>query len=90
MFKSADTNMPFDLKLMYQEAVIDEVIYPGRKWRVRYQGSWWDARSEQLNMTLDIGATVYVIGRQNLVLLIQSIPPYFKPPHNQSRQRRLL
>lgn len=52
------------------EAVIDEVLVPGRRWRVRYRGSFWQACSSRLNAQFHPRQIVRVIGRQNLTLII--------------------
>lgn len=52
------------------EAVIDEVIVPGKKWRVRYRGSFWQASSSWIDVQFQPRQIVRVIGRQNLTLII--------------------
>ncbi|MEM6737818.1 MAG: NfeD family protein [Bacteroidota bacterium] len=53
------------------EAVVDEVIHPGREWRIRYQSIFWRARAATSGCNFKPGDVVYVVGRQGLVLLVQ-------------------
>lgn len=52
------------------EAVVDEVLVPGKKWRVRYRASFWQACSPQVHVQFQPQQVVRVIGRQNLTLII--------------------
>ncbi|NEP15755.1 MAG: hypothetical protein F6J97_02505 [Leptolyngbya sp. SIO4C1] len=52
-------------------AVIEDVLEQGHEWRVRYQASFWRARSTQPDAEFLPEDKVYVVGRENLVLLIQ-------------------
>ena len=52
------------------EAVVDEVIHPKRLWRVRFCGSWWDARCEE-GVTLAVGDIVRVISHENITLFVK-------------------
>lgn len=54
------------------EAVIEDVLTPGKEWRVRYKASFWKAGSNTVNLDLLPKDTVHVIGRQNLKLIIQA------------------
>ena len=56
-----------------QEAVITDVLRQNEEWRVRYQASYWHARSVQPDVRLQSNDRVYVVGRHNNVLLIQPI-----------------
>lgn len=55
------------------EAVIEDVVEPGRQWRVRYEASFWKARSVQTGMQFLPKQIVRVVGRQNLTLIIQAL-----------------
>ena len=53
------------------EAVIEDVLEPGKQWRVRYQASFWKACSSSLDLQLHPKEIVRVVGRHNLTLIIQ-------------------
>ena len=53
-----------------QEAIVMEVIQPGRQWRVSFSGSYWNARCSQ-EAPLQPGDVVYVVDRQNITLIIE-------------------
>ena len=53
-----------------QEAIVMEVIRPGKQWRVHYSGSYWNARCPQA-VPLQPGDIVYVVGRQNITLIVE-------------------
>lgn len=55
------------------EAVIEDVLEPGKEWRVRYKASFWKAHAIKANLHLSPKDIVQVVGRQNLTLLIQAI-----------------
>jgi len=55
---------------MDQEALVLETIEPGKTGRVKFQGSWWAARSTQ-PFSLSPGQTVQVIGRWNITLYVE-------------------
>lgn len=54
------------------EAVIEDVIEPGKQWRVRYQASFWKAYAAKANIQFAPKDIVEVIGRHNLTLVIQA------------------
>lgn len=60
----------FDAQLA--EATIDKVVSQGEKWRVKYQATTWSARCVRAGVNLSPDDTVYVVGRQNLTLLIDT------------------
>jgi membrane protein implicated in regulation of membrane protease activity len=53
-----------------QEAIVDEEIQPNCVGRVHFQASWWPARCEQ-EVTLVRGQIVYVVGTDNITLLVE-------------------
>ena len=53
-----------------QEAIVMEVIRPGKQWRVSFGGSYWNARCPQ-EASLQPGDIVYVVDRQNITLIIE-------------------
>ncbi len=55
------------------EAVVDKVISQGEKWRVKYQATTWAARCVREDTCLSPDDVVYVVGRQNLTLLIDTV-----------------
>lgn len=54
-------------------AIIEYVVEPGTKWRVRYRATSWTAQCTQAGITLASEDKVYVVGRQGLTLLITPI-----------------
>ena len=57
-----------------QEAKICGVLRRGVEWQVHYQGTYWTARALDASTQFSTNERVHVVGRQNLVLLIESIP----------------
>ena len=57
-----------------QEAKVCGVLRRGVEWQVQYQGTYWTARAIDASAQFSTNERVHVVGRQNLVLLIQSIP----------------
>lgn len=57
-------------KRMEQEAIVTDVSRQGREWRVRYQGTFWTAYCTLPDMEFYPGDRVYVVGRQNIALMI--------------------
>jgi membrane protein implicated in regulation of membrane protease activity len=53
------------------EAIVDEVTAFNNRWRVKFQGVYWFAKSE-LPMNLVPGDRVSIVGRCHLYLLIES------------------
>lgn len=51
-------------------AIVDEAIVPHFGGRVRFHNSWWPALCQQ-NITLLPGEILYVVGRYNIVLLVE-------------------
>jgi membrane protein implicated in regulation of membrane protease activity len=54
------------------QAEVDEVIQPGRAGRIKINGTWWYAQCS-LNIMLGKGATVHVVGINNITLLVEPI-----------------
>ena len=52
------------------EGVVDRVVYQTRLWRVKFQGTYWNAKSKR-SVTLIPGDLVRVVGMQNTNLLIE-------------------
>ncbi len=55
------------------EAVVDEVIQPNHRGRVRYQGSHWPARCSQA-ITLEEGTICSVVNIQGITLIVIPTP----------------
>lgn len=55
------------------EAVVDEEIQPHQLGRVKFRGSYWNARSTQA-VTFVPGEVVLVVGRENITLLVERLP----------------
>lgn len=53
-----------------KEAIVEEIIKPGKCGRVRYRGSWWQARCVDA-VTIAPGETVYVVCRHALTLIVR-------------------
>jgi membrane protein implicated in regulation of membrane protease activity len=51
------------------EAVVEEVIQPNHRGRVRYKGSYWPARYQQ-SITLEEGTTCSVVNIQGITLIV--------------------
>lgn len=58
-----------------QQATVCRVLHEGWEWQVQFQGSYWTARSVDTVTTFCPNDRVYVVGRQNLLLLIQPTMP---------------
>ncbi|MGP1375226.1 MAG: NfeD family protein [Almyronema sp.] len=54
------------------EGTIDEIVEPGKLWRVKYQATLWLARSHQLG-NFRPGEWVKVVDRKGLVLFIEPL-----------------
>ena len=57
------------------EAVVHKVVQQGKAWRISFEGTFWTARCTQ-EVILNPGDVVYVVGRQSITLLIESIPSF--------------
>lgn len=61
-----------------QEAEIIKVMRPNKEWRIKYQGTYWTARSETL-IPFEVGDRVKVLGhptdgdRVSTILLIERL-----------------
>lgn len=51
------------------EAVVDEVIQPNHRGRVRYKGSYWPARCQRA-ITLEEGTICSVVNIQGITLIV--------------------
>jgi membrane protein implicated in regulation of membrane protease activity len=56
----------------FEEAIVSEEIRPNECGRVRFQSSWWSARCDK-NTTFKPGDLVYVVGIDNITLLVEGI-----------------
>ncbi|MEG3846901.1 NfeD family protein [Microcoleus sp. herbarium19] len=56
-----------------KQAIVDEEIPPYGVGRVRFQASWWPARCDRA-VTLVRGEIVYVVGIDNITLLVEPLP----------------
>jgi len=56
-----------------QEARICQVLEEGHKWQVRFQATYWSARAVDASTVFHVDDRVRVVGRKNLVLLIQKL-----------------
>lgn len=59
----------FDPMQFEGEAVIEEVVVPGKKWRIYFRGTWWNAISTQ-SIACNPQETVYVVGRTGITLIV--------------------
>lgn len=55
------------------EAIVVDVLALNKEWQVDFQATYWIARSYR-PLSLKIGDTVRVIGRQNNTLFIETLP----------------
>jgi len=60
------------MKGFEDEAIVAASICPHQSGQVKFQGSWWRARSI-LNACIPEGAIVRVVGRVNLTLMVEPI-----------------
>lgn len=58
-----------DIAKEAKEGVIDEILNPGKEWRVKVQGIYWHARTT-VGTNFSPGEHIQVVGRQNSKLLI--------------------
>jgi hypothetical protein len=70
-----------NLVAITQEATVRRVLVPGLEWQIGFQGSFWKARSIFPNVDFMPGSRVYVVGRQNLILLIQPMADELPATH---------
>lgn len=54
-------------------AIVAQAIQPGQAGRVRFRASWWYARCAS-DVMLPPNSVVYVVGRQNITLLVEPLP----------------
>lgn len=64
--ESSPFPFPFD-----REAIVLEVLQPGRLWRISFGGTTWYARCHR-PLELTPGQIVYVVDRHNITLLIET------------------
>lgn len=58
--------------LYFGEGVVDRVVHQTRLWRIKFQGTYWNAKSKCLT-TLIPGDLVRIVGMQNTNLLIEPL-----------------
>lgn len=58
-----------------EEAVVTQLIEPGKTGRVKFQGTWWNASCQQ-GVTLSPGQIVRVIGLCNITLCVEPTEIY--------------
>lgn len=51
------------------EAIVDEVIQPNHRGRVRYQGSYWPAKCQR-DITLEEGTFCLVVNVEGITLIV--------------------
>ena len=56
-----------------QQAIVCRVLREGWEWQVKFKGSYWTARAVDAETRFRLHERVYVVGRQNIVLLIQPV-----------------
>ena len=65
---------PYIPDRIHDEAIVSSVVRQGHEWRVRYDGTFWNARLLESGASLFPGDIVYVLSRQGLVLFVE-LPP---------------
>ncbi|MEY3870265.1 MAG: hypothetical protein RLZZ338_4159 [Cyanobacteriota bacterium] len=73
IFTPQESTQP-DLPYENQEGIVDQAIYPYRKGRVYYNGTWWPARCPE-NVTLAPGEVVEVIYIENITVWVRPFSP---------------
>ncbi|NJK76222.1 MAG: hypothetical protein HC786_14915 [Richelia sp. CSU_2_1] len=53
-----------------EKAIVEEEIRPGESGRVRYQSSWWPAKSDR-EITFRPGEAVRVVAIDNITLIVE-------------------
>jgi hypothetical protein len=67
MFGSAPKQTPATSK--YQEGKVTKIIYPGKKWRVKFEATEWFAYSEA-STNFQVDDFVRVVGRVSCTTLL--------------------
>jgi len=67
---TTNLNFPYDNK----EGIVEQAIYPDRKGRVYFNGTWWPARCAE-NITLEPGEIVNVVKIENITLWVKPFSP---------------
>lgn len=69
----SEWQQPIHTEVITETAIVTDILNQGQEWRVRFQATYWHARSVTPNVQLHPQERVQVIGRQGLVLIVQRI-----------------
>lgn len=74
-FRNKIHSTPCDSKpiTVIGEGIVSEEIQPCRQGRVRFQGTWWNARSDA-DTPLTPGTVVHIVKKENITLFVVPAP----------------